>query len=99
MRTPEARAARKANREQAIRLLNACEIMHTVYDNGAYLYVEDGKGGVDFWPSNGNWVHKVDRAKRGRGVVSLINYIQRAQRSGSPPRPVSNSARQNPKPT
>ncbi len=42
---------------------------------GNHLIIDSAKGVIDFWPSTGKWI--VRRGKTGRGIKSLLSYINK----------------------
>lgn len=60
-------------REAGIRFVGKSEGVHLIVD-----------GRVDFWPGTGLWiVRNSTHGFRGRGVFSLIEWVQRTKKEGS----------------
>lgn len=72
------REKRAYNREHSPKFLDECGVKYDSKHNGSFLYVYPG---IWFWPGTGSW--KVPGTMiYGRGVKSLVRYIQNTQPPG-----------------
>lgn len=63
------------NRVQSTKILVKNDVVFESKNNGLHLIVRSNAGKIDFYPSTGKYVRRIDK-KRGRGVFNLLDMLK-----------------------
>lgn len=65
---------KQRNKMQSTQILKAKGVDFVAKNNGVHLIVDSSKGKIDFWPTTGKYIRRLD-GKSGRGVFNMLDMV------------------------